>query len=145
MSGVDDGEFKSAAGGVAADGAGTGTDLTPASGAPGTIGAPTGPVAGPPLAVSLDENAPSTGTFAQLLQGASSPMGYSLTVTDASIEAAYAADGTLTLDPVGQTVTFTPAAGFTGEVIANYTISDGHGGFATMTITLTVRTSCHYC
>jgi hypothetical protein len=41
------------------------------------------------------------------------------------------------------TVTYTPSAGFSGVDQFQYTASDGHGGFASATVTVTVDTSNH--
>ncbi|HEV7256531.1 MAG TPA: Ig-like domain-containing protein [Bosea sp. (in: a-proteobacteria)] len=45
--------------------------------------------------------------------------------------------GTVLLDAQGKVV-FTPAAGFSGEALFSYTVSDGKGGTATATVTVTV-------
>ena len=69
------------------------------------------------------------------------PYGFALTVSAVSSPTS----GTATINSGGTAITYTPNSGFTGTDTFTYTISDGHGGFATMTITMTVRTSCHYC
>jgi CshA-type fibril repeat protein len=58
-----------------------------------------------------------------------------LTVTGATL--ANPALGTLTVNPNG-TLSFTPAANFTGPVAITYTVSDGHGGTDTATVTVNV-------
>jgi len=50
-----------------------------------------------------------------------------------------ATNGSVVLDPVAQTVTFTPGAGYSGAAGFDYTISDGRGGSASATVGLTVN------
>ena len=53
-------------------------------------------------------------------------MGYSLTVTDASIEAAYAADGTLTLEFMqGQRLTVPAPVPVVTWSVAPWSVADG--------------------
>ncbi|MDF2142421.1 Hint domain-containing protein [Paenirhodobacter sp. CAU 1674] len=47
------------------------------------------------------------------------------------------ANGTVTVNANG-TITFTPTAGFYGTTSFTYTITDGHGGYDTATVTVTV-------
>ena len=61
--------------------------------------------------------------------------GDALTVTSATL--ANPAQGTLTVNPDG-TLTFTPANNVAGPVTINYTISDGHGGTDSATVTVNV-------
>lgn len=60
------------------------------------------------------------------------PNGDTLTVTGAS-----SPDGTVVVNPNG-TLTFTPDANFNGETTITYTVSDGHGGTDTATVTVNV-------
>ncbi|WP_299558530.1 Hint domain-containing protein [uncultured Sulfitobacter sp.] len=67
-----------------------------------------------------------------VLANDSDPEGDPLSVTGASSangEAVVNADGT---------VTFTPAAGFNGDAVINYTITDGNGGFDDAVVNVTV-------
>ncbi|NJS13815.1 MAG: tandem-95 repeat protein [Sphingopyxis sp.] len=54
-----------------------------------------------------------------------------------TVTAASAPNGTVVINPDG-TVTYTPNANFNGTDTISYTISDGQGGFATSTVTVTV-------
>lgn len=47
-------------------------------------------------------------------------------------------NGTITINPDG-TLSFQPAPGFSGSTTVTYTVSDGHGGFATAIVTIHVR------
>ncbi len=58
--------------------------------------------------------------------------GDTLTVTDAT-----SADGTVVVNADG-TVTFTPAAGFTGDAVIDYTIDDGNGASDTAQVSVSV-------
>ena len=49
------------------------------------------------------------------------------------------ANGTAAITGGGQTVTYTPPAGFSGSATFGYTASDGHGGTASSTVTVTVE------
>ncbi|RUM65490.1 MAG: hypothetical protein DSZ03_02705, partial [Sulfurimonas sp.] len=49
------------------------------------------------------------------------------------------ANGTVTIDPVSGNPIYTPNENFNGEDTFTYTISDGHGGFDTATVTVTVN------
>jgi Ca2+-binding RTX toxin-like protein len=51
-----------------------------------------------------------------------------------------AVNGTVALTATGNVI-FTPTAGFSGVTSFNYTISDGHGGTATASVSLTVQPS----
>ena len=64
------------------------------------------------------------------------PDGDPLTVTSATL--VNPADGTLTQDPVTLAWTFTPAVGFVGDAVINYTIEDQDGGTSSSTHTVTV-------
>ena len=61
--------------------------------------------------------------------------GDTLTVTAATVPAA---QGSVTINPDG-TLNFTPAANYNGTAVISYTISDGKGGTASSTLTVTVN------
>jgi hypothetical protein len=63
----------------------------------------------------------------------SSPAGYALTITGTGA----AAHGTVVIN-AGTSLTYTPAAGYSGADSFTYTISDGHSGTATATVSVTV-------
>ena len=86
------------------------------------------PIAQPDAAIT-DEDTPVTLTP---LANDSDVDGDPLTIIAAS-----APNGTVVINPDG-TVTYTPNANFNGTDIVTYQISDGNGGFATATITVTV-------
>ncbi|MFE0759176.1 DUF4082 domain-containing protein [Inquilinus sp. NPDC058860] len=93
----------------------------------------------PPTAVA--DSGLSTGRDAALsiptstlLANDTDPNGDALTVTGVSNPA----NGTVTLNSQTNTVTFTPTAGFTGTASFTYAISDGRGGTASATASLTV-------
>jgi hypothetical protein len=48
------------------------------------------------------------------------------------------ANGTATITGSGKTVTYTPPAGFSGTAQFGYTVSDGHGGSASASVTVSV-------
>jgi len=62
--------------------------------------------------------------------------GQSLTIVTTGADAPTADHGTVTV--VGGTLTVTPEAGYVGDVVVTYTVSDGAGGTATGTLTVTV-------
>ena len=63
------------------------------------------------------------------------PNGDALTVTAIAMAPAH---GTATINAGGQTVRYTPTAGYSGSDSFQYTVSDGRGGTATGTVNLTV-------
>jgi large repetitive protein len=87
----------------------------------------------PPVAVndvaSTTEDTPVT---VGVLTNDRDPDGDPLTITAAS-----ATNGTVVINPNG-TVTFTPNPDFNGTAVVSYTVTDGNGGFATATLTVTV-------
>ncbi len=87
------------------------------------------PVANPSTATT-NEDTPVTLTP---LANDSDADGNPLTVTAAS-----ATDGTVAINPDG-TLRYVPNANFNGTDTVTYTISDGQGGFATSTVTVTVN------
>ena len=95
------------------------------------------PVNDPPVAtndgpLSTNEDTPLTGI--SVLPNDSDVDGDPLTVTGATVPAT---QGTVTVNPDG-TLDFTPAANFNGPATISYTISDGHGGTSTATVTINV-------
>lgn len=97
----------------------------------------TAPVAANDTA-TVTENTPATITAASLIANDSDPDGDPLTITGVSA----ATNGTVVLNtqpnPQNNTITFTPTAGYTGPASFSYTISDGRGGTATASASLTV-------
>lgn len=88
------------------------------------------PVANP----DSDTTAAGTPVTINLLANDSDPDGNTITLTGA--ESTTANSGKVLLNT--ETVTYTPADGFTGDDSFTYTISDGNGGTATGTVTVTV-------
>ncbi|OWV82046.1 Mo-co oxidoreductase dimerization domain protein [Rhizobium sp. R634] len=72
---------------------------------------------------------------ANLLANDSDGDGDPLSVTGAN----GAVNGTVTFNSQTNTVTFTPNSGYTGVASFSYSISDGHGGTASATVSLTVN------
>ena len=95
-----------------------------------TVNAP--PVANPDNATTV-VNTPVTTT---VLANDTSPESYGLTVTSAT----NGAHGTTVVNS-GTTVTYTPTSGYTGTDSYTYTISDGHGGTATATVSVTINSA----
>ena len=88
------------------------------------------PVAQNDLA-STPVNAPTT---IAVLANDSDVDGDALTVTSASVDPAF---GTVTVNPNG-TLAFNPANNVSGPVVIQYTVSDGHGGTASATVTVNI-------
>jgi hypothetical protein len=65
------------------------------------------------------------------------PDGHPLSITGVSA----ATHGTVTFDAQNNTITFMPAAGYTGPAGFTYAISDGHGGTASATVSLSIDAS----
>ena len=86
------------------------------------------PVAVPDAGTTLEE----TPAIINVLGNDRDPDGDPLTVTAAS-----APNGTVTINPDG-TLRYVPNVNFFGTDTITYTISDGKGGFATSTVTMTV-------
>ena len=78
---------------------------------------------------------PATPVTVSVLTNDTDPNNNPLTLTAATSDPA---EGTLVLNGDG-TLTFTPAAGFTGIAEVSYTITDGKGGFAEGTVYITVN------
>lgn len=92
-----------------------------------------------PVAVDDDVGNTPAGTalaipVATLLANDSDPDGDSIKV--AGVAATPASHGTATL--AGNTVTYTPGEGYSGDAAFRYTISDGHGGSAEATVKVSV-------
>ena len=77
--------------------------------------------------------------MAKLLLNDSDPDSDPLSVT--LVASPSSQSGTVALSAPGNsgTITYTPAAGFQGSDVFTYTLSDGRGGLATGTVTVTVR------
>jgi hypothetical protein len=95
------------------------------------------PVNHPPVALndSLVIQEDSVLTFCPL-ENDSDPDGDQLDILEAGDAGA---SGSVTIDPGDTTLTFTPAAGFSGEVAFEYVISDGQGGLDTAEVHITVE------
>ena len=100
-------------------------DGTPTTVTITVVGTNDGPVANPNTAAT-NEDTPVT--FA-VLGNDTDPDGDVLTVTGATVDPA---KGTVTVNTDG-TLTFNPATNVSGQVVINYTISDGHGGTSSST------------
>ncbi|MFG6179181.1 Ig-like domain-containing protein, partial [Halomonas sp. THAF12] len=61
------------------------------------------------------------------------------TLTSASLASGYAGAGTVSIDPNSGEVTFTPVAGFEGDVIIDYTITDADGDTSDARLHVTVN------
>lgn len=96
------------------------------------------PVAVNDAGPTVTQNTPMVITAASLIANDSDPNGDALTITGVSA----ATNGTVVLNtqpnPQNNSITFTPAAGYTGPASFSYTISDGRGGTATANVSLTV-------
>ena len=79
---------------------------------------------------------PNTAVIISVLSNDTDPDGDALTVTAVTSPA----HGTAVRSNNNTTVTYTPANNFTGMDSFNYTISDGHGGSDTATVTVSVAT-----
>ena len=90
----------------------------------------------PPVAAddsfSTQVNTAITLTSSQLLANDSDADGHALTVTSVQSPS----NGSVTLS--GGNVVFTPTTGFVGTASFTYTVSDGHGGSATATVSVNV-------
>lgn len=85
-----------------------------------------------PLQVS--QNTPLAIAGSTLLANDTDPESQALSIVGVS----YPVSGTVTFDASTNTVTFTPATGYTGASSFTYTISDGSGGTSSATVSLTV-------
>jgi VCBS repeat-containing protein len=86
----------------------------------------------------LTQNLASTITAASLTANDSDPDGDALSIIGVSAPT----NGTVVLNtqpnPQNNTITFTPNAGYSGPASFSYTVSDGRGGTATASVSLTV-------
>ena len=85
------------------------------------------PVAGATQTLSAVNGAAASITDATLFGLITNDYTGTLSVTAASLDAASAGAGTLTIDQANQKVVFTPAAGFAGTATGTATLSDGYG------------------
>ncbi|WP_213287208.1 DUF4082 domain-containing protein [Bradyrhizobium sp. sGM-13] len=96
------------------------------------------PVATNDTGPTVTQNTPMTITAASLTANDSDPDGDALSVTSVSA----ATNGTVVLNtqpnPQNNTITFTPNAGYSGPASFSYTVSDGRGGTAMASVSLTV-------
>ncbi|GGF48072.1 hypothetical protein GCM10011321_43070 [Youhaiella tibetensis] len=95
------------------------------------------PVAGADTGYSTPMGTPITIAVASLLANDSDADGDALTITAVSA----ANNGTVSLDAVNGTITYTPNAGFSGAGGFSYTLSDGQGGSATGAVSVAVTSS----
>jgi CshA-type fibril repeat protein len=73
-------------------------------------------------------SAPLDGTTVKITTAGADPDGKGLTTTD----------GTWTVDPVTGSITFAPAAGYTGDAVITYQVADANGTLTSATVTVTV-------
>ena len=91
-----------------------------------------------PVAVAQTVTTPfNTAVVVDLAANDTDPDGDPLSVNTATL--AVPANGTLTQNPTTKVWTFTPAAGFTGNAVINYTVTDQDGATSTSTHTVTVQ------
>ena len=91
-----------------------------------------------PVAVAQTVTTPfNTAVVVDLAANDTDPDGDPLSVNTATL--AVPANGTLTQNPTTKVWTFTPAAGFTGNAVINYTVTDQDGATSTSTHTVTVE------
>ena len=93
------------------------------------------PTAGDDAGFSTVQDTALSIAAATLLANDTDPNGYPLTITAVSD----ATNGTASYDAGTQAVTFTPTAGYSGPATFGYTISNGHGGTDSATVSLTVN------
>ncbi|HXU34381.1 MAG TPA: Ig-like domain-containing protein [Thermoanaerobaculia bacterium] len=107
-----------------------------ASSAPATVSISIASVNDPPIAVAnTGTTTKNTAVVLAVVANDSDVDGDALTITAAGPATP---SGTVTLLAGATTVRYTPATGFTGTASFPYTISDGHGGSAIATVTVTV-------
>ena len=104
--------------------------FSPASG-----GANQAPVAANDSGFSVTQNSPISIAASTLLANDTDPDGDALTITGVS----NGANGTASFNAQTNTVTFTPNSGYTGPASFTYAISDGRGGTASASASLTVN------
>ncbi|WP_166038189.1 Ig-like domain-containing protein [Sphingosinicella sp. YJ22] len=76
-------------------------------------------------AATISGNTPQTFTFAELLGNDIDPDGSNATMTITGVSGAV--NGTVTIDTINETVTFTPNTGFTGAASFQYSVADAQG------------------
>ncbi len=92
-------------------------------------------VAGPTAvndSISIQAGAATT---VNVLANDTSPQSYGLTVTSVTTPA----HGTASVNSGGASVTYTPTTGYSGSDSFNYSISDGHGGTASATVSVGIN------
>ncbi|WP_225703695.1 DUF4082 domain-containing protein [Bradyrhizobium cenepequi] len=97
------------------------------------------PVANNDSGYTTTQNTAVTIAASALLANDTDPNGDPLTITGVS----GAVNGTVSFNAQTNVVTFTPTAGYTGAASFNYAISDGRGGTASATATLTVNAAAN--
>ena len=85
--------------------------------------------------VIAQEHTPLVISAADLLANDTDPNGDTLSL----LSVGHATHGDVVFDASNQTVTFTPNAGYSGAAAFDYTVSDGHGGLATGTVGVNVK------
>lgn len=95
------------------------------------------PVANNDSGYTTTQNTTLTIAAAALLANDSDPDGDTLSITGVS----GAVNGSVSFNSQTNTITFTPTTGYTGAASFGYAISDGQGGTATATVSLTVNTA----
>ncbi|TYL79806.1 tandem-95 repeat protein [Bradyrhizobium cytisi] len=85
--------------------------------------------------VTAQEHTPLVTSAAALLANDTDPDGDTLSL----VSVGHATHGNVVFDAAHDTVTFTPDAGYSGVAAFDYTVSDGHGGLATGTVGVTVK------
>ncbi|MCK1607107.1 DUF4082 domain-containing protein [Bradyrhizobium sp. 166] len=93
------------------------------------------PIANNDSGFNATENVPLSIPGSALLANDTDPNGDALTITGVS----GAVNGTVGFSSQNNTVTFTPANGYTGPASFNYAISDGRGGTASANVGVTVH------
>ncbi|MBV8091939.1 MAG: DUF4082 domain-containing protein, partial [Acetobacteraceae bacterium] len=106
-------------------------DFQPSSSSQGTN---TPPVANNDSGFTTPQNTTLTIAAASLLANDSDPDGDTLSITGVT----GATDGTVSYNATTQQVTFVPTNAYTGPASFIYSISDGHGGTASATVSLNV-------
>jgi hypothetical protein len=103
--------------------------------APTATPAPAPPVAKNDIGFHATENTPLSIPASALLANDTDPNGYSLSIT----RAGNPTNGTVTYSASAQAVNFVPTTGYIGGASFTYSITDGHGGTASASVTLTVN------
>lgn len=85
--------------------------------------------------VTAQEHTPLVISASALLSNDADPDGDTLNL----VNVGHATHGQVVFDATNETVTFTPDAGYSGAAAFDYTVSDGHGGLATGTVGVNVK------